>query len=64
MQFHYVSYQRVERANEIKKEFKMVSCLGVLNIVLIPNGYIPLCGGQVVFEFTCTSLWVNKFKCH
>jgi hypothetical protein len=64
MQFHYVSCQRVERANENKKQFKMVSCLGVLNIVLIPNGFIPLCGGQVVFELACTSLWVNKFICH
>ncbi len=41
MQFHYASCQRVERANENKKEFKMVRFPRVLDIVSIPNGHIP-----------------------
>jgi hypothetical protein len=45
MQFHCASCQGVERANENKKEFKVVRCPWVLNIVSIPNGRIPLCGG-------------------
>jgi hypothetical protein len=45
MQFHCASCQGVERANENKKEFKVVRCPWVPNIVSIPNGHIPLCGG-------------------
>ncbi len=45
MQFQCVSYQGVERANENLKKFKMVRCFGVFDIVSIPNGHIPLCGG-------------------
>jgi hypothetical protein len=61
MQFHCASCQGVERANENKKEFKMVKCLGVLDIFSILNGRIPLCGGHVVFELAHTSWWVNMF---
>jgi hypothetical protein len=64
MQFHCASCQGDERMNENKKEFKMVRCLGVPDIISIPNGCIPLCGGQVVFELAHTSWWVNKFMCH
>jgi hypothetical protein len=64
MQFHCASCQGDERMNENKKEFKMVRCHGVLNIVSIPNGHIPLCGGHVVFQLAHTSWWVNKFMCH
>jgi hypothetical protein len=45
MQFQCASYQGVERVNENFKKFKMVRCFGVLDIVSIPNGHIPLCGG-------------------
>jgi hypothetical protein len=45
MQFHCSSCQGVERVNENKKEFKMVRRPRVFNIVSIPNGCIPLCGG-------------------
>jgi hypothetical protein len=64
MQFHYASCQGVGRANENKKEFKMVRCLGVPNVVSIPDGCILFCGGQVVFELAHTFWWVNRFVCH
>ncbi len=63
MQFHYVSFQGVERANENKKEFKVVGCLGVFDIVSIPNGHIPLCGGLVLFNLTHTFWGINMFMC-
>jgi hypothetical protein len=63
MQFHYASCQGVERANENKKEFKVVKCYGVLDIVSIPNGHIPLCGGQVLFELAHALWGINKFMC-
>ncbi len=53
MQFFCASCQGVKRANENKKEFKVVWCPGVLDIVSIPNGCI-LCGGQVLFELAHT----------
>jgi len=35
--------------NEWKNiKIKIIRCLGVLNIVSIVNGCIPLCGGQVI----------------
>ncbi len=43
---------------KIKKKFKMVMCLGVLDIVSIPNGHIPLCGGH--FQI----LDLGYYKCH
>jgi hypothetical protein len=46
MQIHYANCQGDERANENLKILKMVRCHGVLNIVSIPNGRIPFCGGQ------------------
>ncbi len=49
MKFHCA-----KRVNENKKEFKMVRCHGVPNIVSIPNGCIPFCGGQVMFELAHT----------
>jgi hypothetical protein len=55
MQFHHASCQGVERVNENKKKFKMVRCPKMLDIVSIPNGCIPLCGGQVMFELAHTS---------
>ncbi len=55
---------RVERGNENFKKFKMVKCPGVLDIVSIFNGHIPLCGGQVMFELAHTSSWVNMFMWH
>jgi hypothetical protein len=55
MQFHCASCQGVERGNENFKKFKMVKCPGVLDIVSIFNGHIPLCGGQVMFELAHTS---------
>ncbi len=64
MQFHYASCQGVEKANENKKEFKMVRFPKVPNMVSILNGCILLCGGQVVFKLAHTSWWVNKFMCH
>jgi hypothetical protein len=65
MQFHCASCQGVEKANGNKKEFKMVRCLGVHDIVSIPNGCIPLCRGQVVFELAQVYVWwVNMFICH
>jgi len=64
MQFHHASCQGVERVNENKKKFKMVRCPKMLDIVSIPNGCIPLCGGQVMFELAHTSWWINKFMCH
>jgi hypothetical protein len=64
MEFHYSTCQGVERMNENKKKFKMVRCLGVLDIVSIPNGCIPLCGKQVLFKLAHTFWWVNRFVCH
>jgi hypothetical protein len=64
MQFHYASIQGVEKVNENKNYFKMVRCLGVPNIISIPDGCIPLCSGKVLFEITHTSWWVNTFMCH
>jgi hypothetical protein len=55
MQFHCASCQGDVKANENKKEFKMVRCFRVPDIVLVPNLCIPLCGGQVMFELTHTS---------
>jgi hypothetical protein len=55
MQFHCASCQGVEIVDENKKEFKMVRCPSVLDIVSILNGCIPLCGGQVMFELAHTS---------
>jgi hypothetical protein len=46
------------------KEFKMVRCLKMLDIVSIPNGHIPLCNGHVMFELAHTYWWVNMFMCH
>jgi rRNA maturation endonuclease Nob1 len=63
MQFHCGSFQGVERANENKKEFKVVRCHGVFDIVSNPNGHIPLCGGQVLFDLTHTFWGINKFMC-
>jgi len=31
--------------NENKKEFKVVRCSKVPDVVSIPNGHIPLCSG-------------------
>jgi hypothetical protein len=45
MQVHCSSYQGVEKMNKNCKKFKMVKCFGVLDIVSIPNGRIPLCDG-------------------
>jgi hypothetical protein len=53
MQFHCASCQGVEKANECFF-LKVVRCLGVPDIVSIPNGCILLCGGQVLFELTHT----------
>jgi len=64
MQFHCASIQGVEKVNENLNDFKMVRCLGVLDIVSIPNGHIPLCAKQVLFELAHTSWWVNMFMCH
>jgi hypothetical protein len=36
--------------NENKNEFKVVRYPRVLDIVLVPNGHIPFCGGHVIFE--------------
>ncbi len=63
MQFHYASCQGVERTNENKKEFKMVTCPEVHDIVSIPNGCIPLYGGHVVLELAHSFWWVNRFMC-
>jgi hypothetical protein len=63
MQFHYASCQGVERANENKKEFKVVKCYGVFDIVSIPNGRIPFCGGQVLFELAHTLWGINRYMC-
>jgi hypothetical protein len=46
MQFHCASCQGVNKSNENKKEFKMVRCLVVPDIVSNLNGCIPLYGGQ------------------
>jgi hypothetical protein len=63
MQFYCASCQGVERANENKKEFKVVRCPRVHDIVSIPNGCIPLCGGQVLFELAHTLWGINRFMC-
>jgi hypothetical protein len=41
----FYNCQGVERVNENKKEFKVVKCPWVPDIVLILNGCIPFCGG-------------------
>jgi hypothetical protein len=41
-----------------------VKCHGLLHIVSIPNGHMPLGGEHVVFGMAHTSWWVNKFICH
>jgi hypothetical protein len=64
MQFHCASIQEVEKTNENKNDFKMVRCFGVPNIVSIPNGHIPFCGGHVLFKLAHSSWWVNRFMCH
>jgi hypothetical protein len=64
MQFHYASIQGAEKVNENQNDFKMVRCLGVPNIISIPDSHIPLCSGKVLFELTHTSWWVNRFMCH
>ncbi len=51
------------RVNENKKEFKVVKCHGVHDIVSIPNGRILLCGGQVLFELAHTFWGINMFMC-
>ncbi len=50
--------------NENKKELYVVMCHGLLHIVSIPNGHIPLCGEHVVFELAHTSWWISRFMCH
>jgi hypothetical protein len=45
MPFHYASCQGNERVNENKILFNVVRCLGVPNIISIPHGHIPFCGG-------------------
>jgi hypothetical protein len=41
----FYNCQGVERVNENKKKFKVLMCPWVPDIVLIPNGRIPFCGG-------------------
>ncbi len=52
MQFHCASCQGAVKVNENKKEFEMVRCLRVPDIISIPYLRIPLCVGQVMFELT------------
>jgi len=49
--------------NENKKEFKVVRCPRVFDIISIPHGHIPLCGGRVLFDLTHTFWGINKFMC-
>jgi hypothetical protein len=51
------------RVNENKKEFKMVKCPGVHDIVSIPHGHIPLYGGQVIFELAHILWGINRLMC-
>jgi hypothetical protein len=48
---------------KINKKFKVVRCHGVLDIVSVPNGRIPLCGGYVLFELAHTLWGINRFMC-
>jgi hypothetical protein len=61
MQFNCASCQGVESTNENKKEFKVIKCSRVLDIV--SDGCIPLCGGQVLFELAHTLWGINRFMC-
>jgi hypothetical protein len=63
MKKNVISLCKLPRASENLQKNLVVRCLRVPNIVLIPNGRIPLCGGQILFELAHTLWGINRFMC-